>query len=129
MSGMQGISVKLPLLYSNVDGPYALNKNIGEVVRQNFKNLLLTSPGERVMLPDFGCGLRRLLFSKITPALYSQISVIINEQVNKYMPFVNIEDIQLLNMDDNENLGINEISVSVTYNIGSLDSQDTIRIS
>jgi phage baseplate assembly protein W len=129
MSGMQGISVKLPLIYSNVDGPYALNKNIGEVVRQNFKNLLLTSPGERIMLPDFGCGLRRLLFSNITPALYSQISVIINEQVNKYMPFVNIEDIQLLNMDDNENLGINEISVSVTYNIGSLDSQDTIRIS
>ncbi len=129
MSGMQGISVKLPLLYSNVDGPYSLNKNIGEVVRQNFKNLLLTSPGERIMLPDFGVGLRRLLFSNVTPALYSQISLNINEQVNKYMPFINIEDIQLLNMGDDENLGINEISVSVTYNIGSLDSQDTIRIS
>lgn len=129
MSGMQGISVKLPLFYSNVDGPYSLNKNIGEVVRQNFKNLLLTSPGERIMLPDFGVGLRRLLFSNITPALYGQISVLINEQVDKYMPFINIEDIQLLDMDDNENLGINQISVSVTYNIGSLDSQDTIRIS
>ena len=28
------------------------------------KNLVLTSPGERIMLPDFGAGLRRLLFDQ-----------------------------------------------------------------
>lgn len=32
-------------------------------VEQMVRQLLLTSPGERVDLPEFGCGLRRLLFA------------------------------------------------------------------
>lgn len=31
-------------------------------VEQMIRQLLLTTPGERVNLPEFGCGLRRLLF-------------------------------------------------------------------
>ena len=34
----------------------------GDLVRQNFKNLLLTIPGERMMDPDFGVGIQRFLF-------------------------------------------------------------------
>ena len=51
------ISVKLPLEIDPRDGPYASIDDLTEVVRQNFKNLILTVPGERVMLPDFGVGL------------------------------------------------------------------------
>jgi phage baseplate assembly protein W len=32
-------------------------------VEQMVKQVLLTTPGERVDLPDFGCGLRRLVFA------------------------------------------------------------------
>ena len=59
---LQGLSVSLPLTYDNEDGPYRLNKTLKQVVKQNFKNLILTSPGERVMLPTFGAGVRRLSF-------------------------------------------------------------------
>ena len=48
MSAREGISVALPLVYSDLDGPYRLNKNLKEVVVQNFKNLVLTSPGESI---------------------------------------------------------------------------------
>ena len=40
----------------------ALTKTMMEVIKQNFKNLVLTNPGERVMLTDFGVGIRRFLF-------------------------------------------------------------------
>ena len=56
--------VPILIFISKKDGPFKLNKTLGEVVRQNFKNLVLTSPGERIMLPDFGAGLRRLLFDQ-----------------------------------------------------------------
>ena len=36
---LQGISVSLPLRYDNIDGPYELNKNLKDVVKQNLKNL------------------------------------------------------------------------------------------
>lgn len=35
----------------------------GEHVRQLIEQVLLTSPGERVDRPDFGCGLDRMLFA------------------------------------------------------------------
>jgi len=37
-------------------------------VDQMIRQVLLTSPGERIDLPDFGCGLRQLLFAPNTMA-------------------------------------------------------------
>ena len=59
MSKLQGISPQLPLVYSHTDGPYQLNKTLKDVVRQNLKMLILTAPGERIMVPEFGVGLHR----------------------------------------------------------------------
>ena len=42
---MNGISQKLPLLVSDQDGPYGLNKKLRQAIKQNLKNLVLTSPG------------------------------------------------------------------------------------
>ena len=81
MSKLQGISPKLPLTYSKTDGPYLLNKNLKETVKQNFKMLVLTSPGERVMVPDFGVGINSFLFEAMDDSTYSQVVQKIQEQV------------------------------------------------
>ena len=83
MSKMQGISVKVPLLYSDRDGPYQLNQDLGSVVRQNLKNLLLTSPGERVMIPTFGAGLHEVLFENASGGLFDELTSRIYSQVQR----------------------------------------------
>ena len=55
---MNGIGPKLPLQRDDVYGNYTLISSYAEEIKQNFKNLLLTAPGERMMNPDFGVGLR-----------------------------------------------------------------------
>jgi uncharacterized protein len=45
-----------------------------EKVRQAILIILETEPGERVMRPDFGCGLRRFLMSPNTPATRALIA-------------------------------------------------------
>ena len=57
-----GLSPKLPLQLDSMMGSYALNKTDKGVIKQNFKNLLLTNPGERIMDVRFGVGLSRFLF-------------------------------------------------------------------
>lgn len=126
MSRLEGISVSLPLDYSPIDGPYRLNKDLGEVVRQNLKNLLLTSPGERIMLPDFGAGLRRVLFEPILPRTFEKARTRVMEQVSLYMPFLVIEDLQMLTSDQDDNIGPNQIRIIVSYNLGSLRQSDTL---
>ena len=58
---MAGISPKLPLTRDRQDG-FALNKTVLDSIKQNVKMVVLTSPGERVMDPAFGVGVRRYLF-------------------------------------------------------------------
>ena len=125
---MEGISVKLPLTYGNTDGPYILNKNIGEVVKQNFKNLLLTSPGERVMLPDFGVGLRTLLFEEISGSTYERVSARIRDQVFTYLPFINIENIAFVSSDEDPTLPLNAVVVNIHFNLGAIDTSDTLSV-
>jgi|TARA_R110000796_G_scaffold191829_4_gene308541 phage baseplate assembly protein W len=129
MASKQGISVKLPLSYDSEDGPYRLTKNLKENVQQNFKNLMLTNPGERVMLPNFGAGIRQLLFEPISEDLFSKVRSRIFNQVRTYMPFVNIEDVFINTMSERQDFGPNEVQISIVYNILPLDAKDTLTIS
>jgi len=61
---------------------------------QNFKNLLLTNPGEKMMDPDFGVGLQSYLFENAHPSLYEDIAEKIRSQTDKYMNAIEIVDIR-----------------------------------
>ena len=54
-------------------------------VDQMIRQVLLTSPGERVDLPDFGCGLRRLVFSPNSDAMAATTQVLVLQALNKWL--------------------------------------------
>jgi phage baseplate assembly protein W len=56
-------------------------QHVAQLVRQ----FLLTAPGERVCLPDFGGGLRRILFSPKSVALQSTTELLIRQGLDKYL--------------------------------------------
>ena len=87
---MIGLSPKFPLQIDDYVGAYSLNTTLKEVVKQNFINLMLTAPGERIADIEFGVGLRNFLFELNTTELRGQIGSRIASQTNKYMPFVQL---------------------------------------
>jgi len=109
-----GISPVIPLQRDDTDGFYSLTKTLAQNIQQNFKNLVLTAPGERVMIPDFGVGLRNYLFESNELSTQSEIAEKINEQVNTYMPFINIDDIAF--HGDSEQI----LAVRVFYSVPSV---------
>jgi phage baseplate assembly protein W len=54
-------------------------------VEQMIRQLLLTSPGERIDLPDFGCGLRQLIFAPNSDALASTTQLLVLQSLNKWL--------------------------------------------
>lgn len=128
MSKRQGISPKVPLVYDEVDGPYRLNKDILSVVRQNFKNLVLTSPGERIMEPEFGVGLHNFLFENLAGDTMSQIVAKIKEQAGIFIPSINIVAVDFITHDEDGSLGINTVQIAITYNILPINTQDQLQI-
>jgi phage baseplate assembly protein W len=51
----------LPLTLDGQDG-FVNIKDFGHLIKQNLKMLVLTNPGERIMMPNFGIGLKKILF-------------------------------------------------------------------
>jgi hypothetical protein len=97
----EGLAVALPLAQSPEDGAYGLHKNLEDVAKQNLKMIILTSPGERVMDPQFGVGIRSFLFRQNTPTLTSEVRGRIESQITAYLPYVKILDLNINNDPDN----------------------------
>lgn len=54
-------------------------------VRQMIRQVLLTSPGERADLPEFGCGVRQLLFAPHSEALDASAKIIIFQALERWL--------------------------------------------
>ena len=102
---------------------FALNKNYNSMIIQNMKMLVLTSPGERVMIPDFGVGLKNFLFENIGESTFKDIRAKIIEQTREYMPFVRIIDIQINPISEGfaDNNLTNYISVKIKFSVDMLE--------
>ena len=127
-----GFSPKLPLQPDSVDGFYKLNKTLGEVVKQNLKMIILTTPGERMMHPEFGVGARNFLF-ETTDSTLQGLTAKINQQVRKYLPFIDIVDIGLTdeNLEKTDNFNYKSthyMRLQLVYYIPNLNLSDTLRI-
>ena len=96
----QGLSVALPLRIDARDGAYGLNKNLLQVAEQNLKMVILTAPGERIMFPEFGVGVRNYLFEQNNTAITGIIMQNIREQVTKYLPYIRILNLNVSSPSD-----------------------------
>lgn len=91
----EGLSVALPLRIDPIDGAYGLNKTLTQVAAQNLRMVILTSPGERMMFPEFGVGIRRYLFEQNTTSTLGVIRSRIEQQVSTYLPYIRILDLSV----------------------------------
>jgi uncharacterized protein len=118
-----GIGVTLPLSRGNT-GYFAQSFTSTEQVKSNLKNLLLTNRKERLMHPNFGVGLRELLFSQNTKDLETRIENEIETSVKYWLPFISIQDMVIEQKP--ENIDANIFSVSLTFSIAGQPTYETI---
>ncbi len=116
-----GISAKLPLAYTNVDGPYLLTKDLQENAKQNLKNLIFTIPGERVMNTDFGVGFSALLFENSSQEVIEALKERLFTQVERYLPFINILNV-ITRLEENT------AYLRVEYYIPNIAVADTLEL-
>ena len=124
-----GLSPKLPLQLDQEIGSYQLNKTYLEMIKQNFKNLLLTNPGERIMDTRFGVGLSTFLFEQKSDEVKSQIASRINRQVTLYMPFISINQIIFPEELGDIPVDPNSLNMRVEYSVPSIGLSDFVDIS
>jgi uncharacterized protein len=95
----------------------------GEInVRECICTILRTSPGERVEMPTFGCGLRRFLFEPNTVATLRLIQQEVAQALATWEPRIAINDVTAaLNSSDQR-----AVNVTVTYTLIATASQERL---
>jgi phage baseplate assembly protein W len=68
-----------PVSGQGAQSPYA--RHVDEMIRQ----VLLTMPGERADLPEFGCGLRQLLFAPNSDVLEATTQLLVQQSLNRWL--------------------------------------------
>jgi phage baseplate assembly protein W len=66
-----------------------------EDIRRSLQIILRTLPGERVMRPDFGAGMDRLLFEPLTTTLKTYMRKLVRDAVLRFEPRVDLESVEL----------------------------------
>ena len=75
-------------------------KQEDDLIAESITRILMTSPGERVSRPEFGCELRKLIFESQADIYVDDVKRIINKAINRFEPRVNLKDIEI-NADEN----------------------------
>jgi phage baseplate assembly protein W len=73
--------------------PFRIDPGSGQAAQTNYeahvdqmiRQVLLTAPGERADLPDFGCGVRQLLFAPHSHALDATTQIAVQQALNKWL--------------------------------------------
>ena len=123
-----GLSPQLPLVVDEVFGAYNLNTDYKQVAIQNLKMLVLTNPGERMMNPDFGAGVRRFFFENNDRTTYNRIAERIYGQAATYMQFIQINNITFNTPENNPDLFPNTIAIEIQFTIIPLQISTSVLI-
>jgi phage baseplate assembly protein W len=101
------------------DGQIELTPDGEEGVRQSIWMILGTSPGERLMRPDFGCGIHDMVFGVNNAATASAVAGAVREALAVWEPRIDVLDVYAAADPSRPNL----LVIEVNYQVRSTNSR------
>jgi len=101
---------------SDSNGIFSTNFTTLAQAKNNLINLILTKKGERLMQPDFGCDVWKVLFEPIDNIEVSIENSIINA-VSIWLPYLNINEI-IFDYDDAD-IDTNRVALDIKFSLAS----------
>ena len=109
------VSVGIDFPFARVtggDGFFKTTKTTVDAIKNNIKLLLQTNQGERVFQPNLGMNLKQLLFEQMTDDTTIKIENNIVDAFERWLPFVELRNIEINNIDSN-----NQVTINIQFNI------------
>lgn len=114
------LGIKIPTnvsISNNQSGVFDMSYTTEEQAISNYINLLLTRQGERFMQPDFGVGLYYYVFEQMTDILSIQLTDIINEQAQRWLPYIENETINVTNESDVAEIDNHYLRINIVFRV------------
>ena len=91
-------------------------------IQESLRILLSTSPGERLMHPTYGCGLKAIVFDNINESTITEIKDIIERAVLFFEPRITLDTIEVGTEDIFDGL----ITIRLNYTIRTTNSRSNM---
>ena len=111
------VGIRFPLGYSP-EGFFYKSKTVLDQSKSNLRNLLLTTPGERIFQPNFGSRLKNIVFEQ-GQDIPNRIEEAIRSSVDNFLPYINIINVFTIQEQ-------NQVNVQVEFSVPL--NPDTIEI-
>lgn len=73
-------------------------------IEESILVILSTAPGERLMLPEFGCGIHELVFAPNDSATISRVVDLVRRALTKFEPRIDVLDVSAETSSEQPNL-------------------------
>jgi phage baseplate assembly protein W len=84
-----------------------------EDIRQAIRIILSTAKGERVMRPDFGCGIHDLVFAAVSTQVVAQIETTVREALRSYEARIDVRRVGVIT----SRLSLGRLDVEIDYQV------------
>lgn len=103
-------AVAYPIAVDEGLGRLAVQTDFAAHVEQLMKQVLFTNPGERINRPDFGCGIRRMVFAPNSQESASLAQVTIFQAMEKWLgSLVKVNQVEVSAEDEVLSIKINYV--------------------
>jgi len=100
------------------DGQMAMSE-YEQDIREAIWIILSTSKGERVMRPDFGCGIHDFIFASINTSTLTLIESSVREALTLWEPRIELVEVKILTDRINEG----KLMISIDYKVRTTNNQ------
>ena len=90
-----------------------------EDVKQSLEIILSTTPGERVMRPDFGCNMREMVFEPLNTTVITYMRDRIEKAILYHEPRIDLKKVSINTANANEG----EVLIEIDYSIRTTNSR------
>ncbi len=93
-----GTGWSFPPDFNRVDNSIQMVSDLKDI-EESIRIILSTTPGERIMQPEFGCDLKRLVFETIDSTLIASLDHLIYHALLNFEPRITFINTEILNME------------------------------
>ena len=116
--------------------PFRINPGLRRVSRTDYlrhvdqmvQQILLTAPGERADLPQFGCGLRQLVFAPLSGALTANTELLVRQSLTQWLAgVIDLTEVTVASSDETGTLSDpGKLQITICYTVlDTLTAQQT----
>lgn len=120
---------------SDYQFPFRIDPASGQAAQTNYqahvdqmiRQVLLTSPGERIDLPEFGCGLRQLIFAPHNSALDATTNLIVLQALNRWLAgIIKVQQVSVVPLASGDDPA--QLQIQIQYTVLATQTNGQVQV-